>query len=65
MAERPTYVLWAEAIREIGILLVVFVPLEFLLRHGSISREDWAISIIFLVVGLILIQIGVVIGRDA
>jgi hypothetical protein len=42
MSGKPEHELWAEALRESGILLAVFGPLETLLRSGK--GADWLIA---------------------
>ncbi len=37
--------LWAEAIRDIGILLLVFAPLDTLFRAGRGTWVDWLIAL--------------------
>ena len=56
--KRP-YELWAESIREIGILMFVFGPLETLLRSGHTDRKDWLIAVAVAILGLLLIVKGV------
>ena len=62
MAGKQKYELWAEAIRDIGILLLVFVPLDVFLRDGRLTRTEWLIGLGFAVLGLLIIEIGVRIG---
>jgi hypothetical protein len=59
MAERKRYELWAEAIRDIGILTLVFVPLDSLIRETPITRARLLMDIGFAILGLLLIEIGV------
>jgi hypothetical protein len=56
--------LWAEAIRDIGILLFVFAPLDTLLRTSHIAFTDWLIAIGIALFGLLLIEIGVRMGMQ-
>jgi hypothetical protein len=51
--------LWAESIREIGILFLVFAPLDTLLRFKDRSWIDWLIAILVALVGWALIEVGV------
>jgi len=51
--------LWAEAIRDIGILLLVFAPLDTLFRAGRGTRVDWLIALGVALLGLLLIAIGI------
>jgi len=59
---KARYELWAEAIRDIGILLFVFAPLDTLLRAGRVNFIDWLIAIGIALFGLLLIEIGVRMG---
>jgi hypothetical protein len=61
---KPRYELWAEAIRDIGILLFVFAPLDTLLRTSHIAFTDWLIAIGIALFGLLLIEIGVRMGMQ-
>jgi len=56
---KQRYELWSEAIRDVGILLLVFAPLDTLLRIGRGSLIDWSIAVTFAFLGLALIEIGV------
>ncbi len=56
MARHP-YELIEESLREIGILMLVFVPLDTLLRPNAPPR--WAIAVIFGGLGFILIVVGI------
>ncbi len=64
---KPRYELWGESIREFGVLVLVFVPLDVLVEYfKSGQRPDvhhWAIISGFAVAGLIAIIIGVEIER--
>ncbi len=53
------YELRAEALRDIGILLVVFAPLDTLLRMGRTSAADWLTAIGIASFGLLFVEIGV------
>jgi hypothetical protein len=59
VAEKKRYELWAEAIRDIGILTLVFVPLDSLIRETPITRGRLEIVTGFAILGLLLIEIGV------
>jgi hypothetical protein len=48
--------LLGDSIREIGILLTVFVPLELILRSGP---AQWGYAIFFGLLGFILIIAGI------
>jgi hypothetical protein len=60
--EKKRYELWAEAIRDIGVLVLVFVPLDSLIRDTPITRARLLIAIGFVIFGLMLLAIGVRIG---
>lgn len=55
MADRQRFELWAETLREIGILMLVFVPLEAVFHVGHIRP---ALIIFFTMAGFILIVAG-------
>jgi len=54
---RQRHELWGESLREIGILILVFVPLDMLLQPNAASR--WLIMAIFGGIGFILIVVGI------
>jgi len=56
--------LWAEAIRDIGILFFVFAPLETLLRKDRGSWMDWLIAGAIATLGLLFIEKGVRMGTE-
>lgn len=56
--------LWAEAIRDIGILFFVFAPLETLLRKERGSWLDWLIAGSIAILGLLFIEKGVRMGTE-
>lgn len=56
--------LWAEAIRDMGILFFVFGPLETLLRKERGSWVDWLIAAAIAMIGLLFIEKGVRMGTD-
>ncbi len=64
---RPRYELWGESLRELGVLILVFVPLDVLLeflRDGQKpDLRHWAIITVFAVVGIAIMAVGVEIGR--
>jgi hypothetical protein len=64
VAGKKRYELWAEAIRDIGNLMLVFVPLDSLIRETPITRPRLLMVIGFAIFGLLLIEIGVRIGCD-
>jgi hypothetical protein len=61
---KKPYELWAESIREIGILLLVFGPLETLPRSERTGRKDWLIAFAVAILGLLLIVKGVRMESD-
>jgi hypothetical protein len=62
VAGKERYEMWGEAIRDIGILLLVFVPIDVIFRNGPLTLERVLIAIGFVIFGLLLIEIGVRIG---
>jgi hypothetical protein len=56
--------LWAEAIRDVGILLLVFGPLDTLFRAGRGTSLDWLIALGVALLGLLLIAIGIKIEAE-
>ena len=56
--------LWAEAIRDIGILFFVFAPLETLLRKDGGGWLDWLMAAAIAILGLLFIEKGVRMGTD-
>ena len=57
--------LWAEAIRDIGILFLVFAPLDTLIMLDNRHWWDWLIALGLAVGGLLLIEKGVRMGVGA
>jgi hypothetical protein len=51
--------LWAEALRDIGILLFVFAPLDTLFRAGHGTALDWGMAAGVAFVGLLLLAMEV------
>ena len=60
----PQHELWAEAIRDIGILLLVFVPIDIFLPNVQFTTRRVLIALGFVIFGLLLIQIGVKMGSE-
>jgi len=56
---KQRYELWAEAIRDIGILFLVFAPLDTLLSPEHRHWWEWLIAAILGAGGLVLIEIGI------
>ncbi len=50
--------LWAEAIRDIGVVFFVFAPLETLLRKERGGWVDWLIAAAIAILGLLFIEKG-------
>ena len=59
MAKREQHELWAEAIRDIGILLFVFAPLDTVLKEGHGTAYDWLLALLIAILGVLLITKGV------
>jgi hypothetical protein len=64
MPGRQRYELWAEAIRDVGILLATFAPLDTVLKPGYGTYVDWLVALGILFVGLLLITVGVKMGSN-
>jgi len=62
VAEKQSYELWAEVMRDVGLLLLVFAPLDTLLKSGHGTESDWLIAGGVAILGLILIAVGVKMG---
>jgi hypothetical protein len=62
--EKQRHQLWAEAIRDVGILFLVFAPLETLLRHEDRTWIDWLMAGAIALGGLLLIEKGVRMESD-
>ena len=56
--------LWAEALRDVGTLFLVFAPLETLLRKERGSWLDWLVAGTIATLGLLLIEKGVRMGTE-
>ena len=54
--------LWAEAFRDIGILLLVFGPLEALLKTSHITATEWYFGVGSMIAGGIILWFGVEVG---
>ena len=61
---KKRYELWAEAMRDIGILVLVFVPLDSLIRDTPITGLRLLTAFGFVIFGLMLLAIGVRIGTE-
>lgn len=58
---KQRYELWGESIREIGVLLLVFAPLDRILK---LDRAHWVWLTVAVGIGLALIEIGVVLESN-
>jgi len=56
---KQPYQLWGESVRDIGILFVVFGPLDTLLKKDYGKPWDWALAILVAILGFLLIRKGV------
>jgi hypothetical protein len=59
VAGRQTYEVVGESLREIGILLTVFAPLDTLLLAAHGTGIDWLRAIGIAILGLVLLVAGV------
>jgi hypothetical protein len=59
MTGKGRHVLWGEAIRDIGILFLVFGPLDTLIVPESRRWWEWLIALGLAVLGYLLIEKGV------
>ena len=64
MAAEGRYSLRAEAVRDVGILLFVFVPLDVLVQHKLTSWWHWLIVFFGCCFSLFLIEVGVRMGSE-
>ena len=64
MSARLRHELWAESIRDVGILFFVFAPLDTLLRNARGSWVDWLIALGIAILGLLAIALGVKLEAD-
>jgi len=51
--------LWGESLRDIGILLLVFGPLDALLHTGHITGKQWGFGIGSMIAGALMLWGGV------
>jgi len=51
-----------ESLREIGLLMFVFAPLDTMLKSAYGTKEDWFVAGCVGVLGLTLMAVGIVIG---
>ena len=65
MNGKHAYELWAEAIRDVGILFMVFGPLDTLFKCGHGTRLDWVIAAVVFGIGLGLLAVGVKVGSES
>ena len=59
VADKRRNQLRAEVLRDIGILLFVFAPLDTMVRSGHGNWFDWLLAIGIAILGLSAIEIGV------
>lgn len=57
--ERTRLKLRAEALRDIGILLLVFAPLESWLKSNSHTITDWCFGFAGLIAGVLILSYGI------
>ncbi len=55
---RRRHELWGATLREIGILLLVFAPLDVLLSEG-LAGPHWGWATVFALCGFVLIIVGI------
>jgi hypothetical protein len=64
---KPRYELWGEMAREIGVLLLVFGPLDYLIEYSRVGQpldlHGLLVIVGFAVVGIIAMVTGVEIER--
>lgn len=64
---KPRYELWGESVRELGVLVLVFVPLDVLVEYLRVGQRPdlhhWWIITGFAFAGLLLMTLGVEIER--
>jgi hypothetical protein len=59
MPVKQRYELWAEAIRDIGILFLVFAPLDTLLSPKNRPWWEWLIAALLGIMGWVLVDKGI------
>jgi hypothetical protein len=59
VADKTRLKLWAEALRDIGILFLVFAPLDTLLLGEHGHWTDWLLAALIACLGYLLIERGV------
>ena len=64
---KPRYELWGESLREFGVLILVFVPLDVLVEYVGVGQRPdarhWMIITAFALAGLLCMALGVEIER--
>jgi len=64
---KPRYELWGESLRELGVLVLVFVPLDVLVEYSKSGQQPdlhhWKIILSFAVLGAVLMIVGVEVER--
>jgi hypothetical protein len=60
VADKKPHELWAEAIRDVGLLFFVFGPLDTILKSAK-DREsfDWVVAALIAFLGILLVAKGV------
>jgi hypothetical protein len=59
---RPRFELWGESLREIGVLILVFVPLDVFvetMKGAAQTESHWVAVGMFALFGIVLIVLGV------
>ena len=56
---KPRHELLAESLREVGVLLLVFAPLEVVLRSERSRWWQWLVAVILLIIGVVLVEVGI------
>lgn len=59
MAGKQRHELWAEAIRDVGILIFVFAPLDTIIRINRGNWHDWTLALLLAALGVLLVARGV------
>jgi len=56
---RKRHEAWGETFREVGVLLLVFVPLDVYFRAGRLTTTDEVLTLGSVIVSLVLFEIGI------
>jgi hypothetical protein len=57
---KPPHHLWAESIREVGVLFVVFGPLDTVFA----GDPNWLVALLICVAGLLFVYIGILLEAE-